>query len=67
MQLIADNCELIVKSAFGPLLQLDFPMVYFTAQLNDGILLEASFDVIDEELGTRERKSIRIRVEEITE
>lgn len=46
-------------------MHLDFPMAYLMSRMNDGILVEAAFNMFYEEEGISERKLIRIRIEEI--
>jgi hypothetical protein len=61
----ADGCALIVNSPYGKLMELSFPMAYLMAQITDGILAEASFNLADEDAGTNERITVRIRIERI--
>jgi len=60
-----DNCEIVIDSTdCGRLLVLSFQMAYLMAAMNDGILVESSFNLVDEEMGTVTRKRVRIRLEE---
>lgn len=61
----ADGCHLVISSPHGSLMHLDFPMAYLMSRMNDGILVEAAFNMFYEEEGISERKLIRIRIEEI--
>lgn len=62
----ADGCAMVIDSPHGRLLHLSFPMMYLMAQLNDGILAEATFNLVDEFEETSERIVVRIRVEKVS-
>lgn len=66
LTLNGDDCEIVIDSGrYGRLMVLSLQMAYLMAAVNDGILMETSFNLVDEETGNSERIRARLRFERI--